>query len=120
MMAFGMSQINCNESLFGYLHEDFKKKDLLLINTAVTNLSNERYNMKNPACYVFPEENNCSPGDHFTVNQKEELMSFVSYKGFEFNMTKEQYFFNWLSLIAFTISFFYILIYTFRVFILKF
>jgi hypothetical protein len=119
MMGFGMSQINCNESLFGYLHEDFKKKGLLQINTAVTNLSNERYNMKNPACYVFPEENNCSPGDHFTFEQKEELMSFVSYKGFDFNMTKEQHFFNWLSLIAFTISSFYILIYILKVFIFK-
>ena len=119
MMGFGMSQINCNESLFGYLHEDFKKKGLLQINTAVTNLSNERYNMKNPACYVFPEENNCSPGDHFTFEQKEELMSFVSYKGFDFNMTKEQHIFNWLSLIAFTISSFYILIYILKVFIFK-
>ncbi len=119
MMAFGMSQIDCNESLFGYLHEDFKKKDLLQINTAVTNLSNEKYNMKNPACYIFPEENNCSPGDHFTSNQKEELMSFVNYKGFEFNMSKEQYFFNWISLIAFIISFLYILIYTLKVIIFK-
>ena len=119
LMAYGMSQIDCNESLFGYLHEDFKKKDLLQINKAITTLSNEKYNMKNPACYIFPEENNCSPGDHFTSEQKEELVNFLNYRGFEFNMSKEQYFFNWLSLIVFIISFLYILIYSLRITIIR-
>ena len=56
--------------------------------------------MKNPACYVFPDENNCVPGDHFRADQKEELLSFTSYKGYEFNMSKTQKISNWISLIS--------------------
>ena len=101
MMAFGLSQINCIESLFGYRHEEFKQKELLKAGEPVTQLTDDRFNMKNPACYVFPDENNCVPGDHFRADQKEELLSFTSYKGYEFNMPKIQYISNWLSLITF-------------------
>ena len=101
MMAFGLSQINCTESLFGYRHEEFKQKELLKVGEPVTQLTDDRFNMKNPACYVFPGENNCVPGDHFRADQKEELLSFISYKGYEFNMPKTQYISNWLSLITF-------------------
>jgi hypothetical protein len=100
MMAFGLSQINCTESLFGYRHEEFKQKELLKVGEPVAQLTDDRFNMKNPACYVFPDENNCVPGDHFRADQKEELLSFISYKGYEFNMPKTQYISNWISLIT--------------------
>ena len=99
-MAFGLSQINCTESLFGYRHEEFKQKELLKVGQPVIQLTDDRFNMKNPACYVFPDENNCVPGDHFRADQKEELLSFISYKGYEFNMPKTQNISNWLSLIT--------------------
>ena len=100
IMAFGLSQINCHESLFGYRHEEFKQKELLQVGQSVTQLTDGRFNLKNPACYVFPDENNCIPGDHFRADQKEELLSFISYKGYEFNMPKTQYISNWVSLVT--------------------
>ena len=101
IMAFGLSQINCHESLFGYRHEEFKQKELLQVGQSVTQLTDGRFNMKNPACYVFPSENNCIPGDHFRADQKEELLSFISYKGYLFSKPKTQHISNWLSLITF-------------------
>ena len=101
IMAFGLSQINCHESLFGYRHEEFKQKELLQVGQSVTQLTDGRFNMKNPACYVFPSENNCIPGDHFLADQKEELLSFISYKGYLFSKPKTQHISNWLSLITF-------------------
>ncbi len=100
VMAFGLSQVNCHESLFGYRHEEFKQKELLRVSQPVMQITNGHFNMKNPACYVFPDENNCIPGDHFRADQKEELLSFISYKGYEFNMPKTQYISNWVSLVT--------------------
>ena len=100
VMAFGLSQVNCHESLFGYRHEEVKQKELLRVSQPVMQITNGYFNMKNPACYVFPDENNCIPGDHFRADQKEDLLSFISYKGYEFNMPKIQYISNWVSLIT--------------------
>jgi len=104
IMAFGLSQINCSESLFGYRNEEFKQKELLEVNQLVTNTSNKIFNLKNPACYVFPNDNNCNPGDHFRIDQEDELLNFVNYKGFNFNMPVRQHIFNWMSLVGFVIS----------------
>ena len=114
MMAFGLSQINCTESLFGYRHEDFKQKELLKVGETVDQLTEDRFNMKNPACLVFPDENNCVPGDHFRADQKEELLSFTSYKGYEFNMPKTQYIANWVSLITILMCCGFLLMFSFQ------
>ena len=100
VMAFGLSQINCHESLFGYRHEEFKQKKLLQISQPIMQVKNGHFNMKNPACYVFPDENSCIPGDHFRADQKEDLLNFISYKGYEFSMPKTQHISNWISLIT--------------------
>ena len=104
IMAFGLSQINCSESLFGYRNEEFKQKELLEVNQPVTKTSKKIFNLKNPACYVFPDENNCIPGDHFRIDQADELLNFVSYRGFDFNMPVRQHIFNWMSFIGLVIS----------------
>ena len=100
VMTFGLSQVNCHESLFGYRHEEFKQKKLLQAGQPVMQVTNGYFNMKNPACYVFPDENNCIPGDHFRVDQKEDLLNFTDYKGYKFNMPQTQHISNWVSLIT--------------------
>jgi hypothetical protein len=47
-------------------------------------------NIKNPACYVFPKENSCAPGDHFKSRQRELAENFVSYKQFSFGKSTPQ------------------------------
>ena len=113
IMSEGLSRINCNESLFGYRHEDFKKKNLLQSEASVFDLTNEEFNMKNPACYIFPKENNCEIGDHFNSEQLNELKQFTEYKGYDFKTPISQKFFNWLSPIILIICLSYLVIFSF-------
>jgi hypothetical protein len=78
--TFGHSSALCYEPIFGYGLE------LLPIGNMVPGpvFEGDNINMKNPACYVFPEENGCRPGDHFRTDQIEEARKFVSYQEFEF------------------------------------
>lgn len=40
------------------------------------------FNIKNPACNSWPKENNCRPGDHFKVEQREWVEQYISHKNF--------------------------------------
>jgi hypothetical protein len=101
MLIHGASQLLCYEPLFGYRLEDFPIKTLhpgpaMAENKGVLNI-------KNPSCYVWPEANDCEPGDHFTVEQKESAKAFLNYRPFPFKMPILQRLANWvngLSLIA--------------------
>ena len=37
-------------------------------------------NMKNPACYVYPEANGCAPGDHFKAEQAQQMLALAEYR----------------------------------------
>ena len=63
---------------------------------------------------MFPNENNCKPGDLFQKKQLEDLQKFLEYKKFKFELSKLQKFFNYVSIIAFILSFSYILYFVFR------
>ena len=112
-MSEGLSRINCNESLFGYRHEDFKKKNLLQDEASIFNLTNGKFNMKNPACYIFPKENNCEIGDHFKYEQINELRQFIEYKGYNFKTPLSQKLFNWLSPIMLFVCLSYLVFFSF-------
>lgn len=91
----GMSQLACYNPVFGYRLESLPRKSLR--EGAPTLLEDGVYNLKNPACYLFPEENQCAPGDHFKEGQAESIESFVSYRSFEFDISSRQKFANILS-----------------------
>jgi len=40
------------------------------------------FNIKNPACNSWPKENDCRPGDHFKIEQREWVEQYVRYKSF--------------------------------------
>jgi hypothetical protein len=63
----------------------------------VDQVDNGLLNIKNPTCYVYPEKNHCRPGDHFTVNQRQEMEAFVTYKPFTFAVPALQNMSNVLS-----------------------
>ena len=113
IMSEGLSRINCNESLFGYRHEDFKKKSLLRDEASIFNLINGKFNMKNPACYIFPKENKCEIGDHFKYEQKKELRQFSEYRGYNFKKPLSQKLFNWLSPIMLFLCLSYLVFFSF-------
>jgi len=84
-IASGKSQLACNSSIFGYRLEHFPVKALHV--GSVFEERNGLLNIKNPVCYVYPEQNNCAPGDHFTIAQIEAAQAFVSYKPYMFNFS---------------------------------
>ena len=105
--------INCYEPIFGYKHEFFPQKNLLRKGSIFLEKDNY-FNMKNPACYVFSEENACKPGDHFKVEQKTELKKFVNYKPYRFKLSETQIIANEISFISAILS----LVYAFIFFVL--
>ncbi|MFC1838816.1 hypothetical protein ACFL1N_04490 [Thermodesulfobacteriota bacterium] len=94
----GYSQLFCYDPIFGYRLENFPRKNLSP--GPVLEDKDGFLNLKNPACYVFPEENNCSPGDHFTKEQRESAAAFASYMPFDFKIPLKQKISNWISLFS--------------------
>ena len=68
---------------------------------------------------MFPNENNCNPGDLFEKNQINNLERFLNYKPFKFKMSKLQIIFNYISFISFIITIVYLIYYLVKKLLLK-
>ncbi len=84
-LIYGHSQMRGWVSMFGYQLENFPVCGLRPGSVWQERAGN--LNIKNPACYVFPEENQCEPGDHFSVQQKDQAFAFSHYRPFSFQMS---------------------------------
>ena len=128
MFFFSYSPLMCNQAIFGYGLENLKKKKItfnskkILQDNSAMYFSNKldekdgHFMFFNPSCFLFPEENNCKPGDTFTILDKEKLIKFSSYEKFEFKQNKFQIITNYISIFSFIICLLY-LIYHFFIFI---
>lgn len=95
-LTVGASQAYCRDDFFGYRMETFPFR--LMWEGAPEVLRDGVYNMKNPACYVFPKENMCTPGDNFTAAERTNLEAFIAYKPIVFAASRAQRVANILSL----------------------
>lgn len=96
-MIEGISQRACYQPLFGYRLEQFPVEPLQV--GPVISLVGDRFiNMKNPACYLFPAENGCKPGDHFKTDEVKNAIEFLTYRPFPFEESHWQMVATWLSL----------------------
>ncbi|OSM04429.1 hypothetical protein [Magnetofaba australis] len=93
------SPILCYEPIFGYRLGRFPWRPL---RPGPADMSFEKniFNFKNPACYVYPDENQCKPGDHFRLDQHAQLMKLLRYHPYEFEMSTAQKIANVVSLAA--------------------
>jgi hypothetical protein len=57
-------------------------------------------NVKNPACYAFPAENHCAPGDEYTVSQLPDATAFLAYRPVHFREPPRQTIANVVNLLA--------------------
>ena len=87
-IAFGGSQMQCYNPSFGYLLEKLPLKSLHI--GSIYEQTKGELNIKNPACYVFPTENHCEPGAHFSVGEKSQAEAFAQYKPFSFAISRQQ------------------------------
>jgi hypothetical protein len=88
VMAEGKSQLICYEPMFGYSLETFPFKTLRP--GPALREKDGVLNVKNPACFLFPRENGCQPGDHFRVEQRAAAEAFLRYRPFPFAMPARQ------------------------------
>ncbi|WP_067733114.1 hypothetical protein [Novosphingobium naphthalenivorans] len=96
--AKGTSPFPCYEPMFGYRMEVFRQGRLS--DGPVLQARNGLLNLKNPACYVFPAENACRPGDEFTAAQRSQADAFRHYRPFDYAWPARQYLAAGVSLLA--------------------
>lgn len=84
VLTQGHSQLLCYEPMFGYRLEAFPITALRP--GPVMQEHNGFLNVKQPACYVYPAANACTPGDHFSVQQAQEAAAFVRYRPWPFSL----------------------------------
>lgn len=53
-------------------------------------IQNGKYDMFNPACFIFPKENNCLPGEKLNMNQKDNFEKLINYKPLNFKISQVQ------------------------------
>lgn len=94
--VFGASQILCYEPIFGYRQERFPFGPIRM-GPVEEALGGGVLNFKNPACFVYPTQNNCRPGDHFRTDERDKLRQFVQYRPFPFEVPYWQRLANGLS-----------------------
>ena len=74
----GSSNALCYEPMFGYRLENLDRR-FLRVSTINVPDRNGLLPMKNPSCYVYPQENACQPGAHFTADQFDDLRMLTAY-----------------------------------------
>lgn len=85
----GLSPLRCYNPLYGYRQERLITAPLQAGQVGMTTTAGS-LNLHNPACQVFPAENNCLPGDAFTVGQKADLYNFADYRPYTFAKSSKQ------------------------------
>ncbi|MHC8508927.1 MAG: hypothetical protein ACYYKD_05925 [Rhodospirillales bacterium] len=98
-MAQGESEILCNQPMFGYTLENFP-----LGETFTGDITEEDddggLNIKNPACYQYPAENQCAPGDSFLLEHESGARDFAAYRAFPFERPLRHDIAVWVNLAA--------------------
>lgn len=95
----GATPLYCYNPLFGYRLENYRPAPLHA--GGVNEPSAPGYlNLRNPACLLYPAENNCALWAPFRAEQAEQLSRFAAYRPFEFRSSPLQEWANRLSLAA--------------------
>jgi hypothetical protein len=89
VFVYGASAIDCYNPVFGYRQEHYPWGPIRP-GGALDEVGGV-LNVKNPACYVFPDENGCAPGDHFRLDQRADAEAFLSYHPFTFAKSTVQH-----------------------------
>lgn len=93
----GVSAIDCYEPIFGYRLETFPEG---LRPGPTLEAVDGRLNIRNPACFVFGEANDCRPGDTFAADQRAAAADFLAYRPFAFRTPWWQHGLGWLALVT--------------------
>lgn len=116
LFTLNLSSAFCYQPLFGYNLKDFPKKNIIFnkkikisekkfISIGEPHVANDKnkFNFFNPSCFLFPNENNCLPGDLFSKSQEKSLKNFLNYEKIDFKKNKIQNVSDYISLFSFLI-----------------
>ncbi len=98
----GKVELFCADPIFGYRNELLRIDNLQIGD--VTQQVGQELNLKNPACYVFPKENRCQPGDNFRPDQIDQMLRFIHFLDWSFVMPNYQKGANYISLIGWLLT----------------
>jgi len=99
IFGYGLENLDGRKIMFNY-KQVFEDNSYILYSNKFDK-QGENFNFFNPACFLFPDENNCLPGDTFKVNEKEKLTKFANYNKFEFKQNPIQEISNYISIFSF-------------------
>ncbi|NNE38906.1 MAG: hypothetical protein HKN08_11420 [Gammaproteobacteria bacterium] len=102
VLVIGMSQLICYEPVFGYDLEDFPENNLQTGSIVLE--TDGKLNVNNPACMVYPEVNQCLPGDSFMLEDRQQVNLFASYKSHDFMLPVAQDRLTYLSIFSLLLS----------------
>jgi len=108
LFLIGVSNAMCYEPIFGYRFE--KATTYKLLPGDIFQKVNNGLNFKNPACYVYPEVNNCPSNGQFSSQDKALLSSFAKRESVKFVYSSSREILNSLSFYLFIILAFIICI----------
>ncbi|UCV15897.1 hypothetical protein [Quatrionicoccus australiensis] len=92
----GISPMRCYNPIYGYRLEKLQIEPL--VPGPITSITpSGSLNLHNPACLVFPAENNCKLWDAFKASQSSQLLNFASYKPYPFERSSRQYVADWIT-----------------------
>lgn len=94
----GVSPLLCYNPIFGYRLERFRAAGLVV--GPVLHADRGHLNFKNPACYLYPRENGCRPGDHFRTDEIESLKALTDYRPIPFARSALQIAADWVSSVS--------------------
>ncbi len=116
IFGYGLEKLDASKIIFNNKHL-FKDGTYILYSNKF-DIKENNFSFFNPSCFIFPDENNCLPGDTFKIDEKEQLSKFTNYNKFIFKQNKFQKISNFISFIAFAICLIY-LIYSFIIYLLN-
>lgn len=93
----GHSSVDCYEPLF----DSSGKFSVHALHVGpVTDVRDDTFNMINPSCYQYPEENNCFPGDRIPASDEATLESFRRSGHTPWKISTAQLVSDWVSLVS--------------------
>jgi len=98
-LANGISPARCYNPLYGYRLEKLQTRPLVP-GSIDTLTPGGTLNLRNPACLVFPTENQCQLWDAFTTEQTAEAHQFANYQPLPFERSKRQLVADWFTTIT--------------------
>ncbi len=99
----GKSSLICYQPLFGYKLEKYPIGKLR--EGSVFAETSGLLNLKNPACYLYPEENACKPGGHFTIADRDQAGKFTTNQPFSWRASTVLKIANWINLLSLIVLF---------------